>query len=73
MTTTRLAVDPSTIVDEITNSYPGTFEVFSRFGIDICCGGGVTLAEAAARDGADLEGLRRALREEISASRPASR
>ncbi|HEU0078240.1 MAG TPA: DUF542 domain-containing protein [Longimicrobiaceae bacterium] len=48
-------------VNEIIRLWPGTVEVFNRFGIDACCGGAVPVAEAAERDGADPEALRRAL------------
>ena len=53
---------PETLtVNEIIRRWPAPVEVFNRFGIDACCGGAVPPAEAAARDGADPEALRRAL------------
>ena len=55
---------PETLtVNEIVRRWPATVEVFNRFGIDACCGGAAPPAEAAARDGADAEALRRALDE----------
>jgi regulator of cell morphogenesis and NO signaling len=56
-------------VNEIIRRWPAALEVFNRFGIDACCGGAVPLAEAAARDGADPEALRRALEEALGAAR----
>lgn len=58
---TMIPFDSSWTVDEITTRFPETMPVFSRFGIDMCCGGDVTLAAAADRDGADLTQLMGAL------------
>jgi len=49
-------------VNEIIARSPATVAVFNAWGIDACCGGAVPLAEAAERDGADLDGLLAALR-----------
>ena len=65
MTAPTVPIEPSTTVDEITNRYPETFDVFSQFGVDICCGGGMTLEEAAARDGVPLEKLVATLRARV--------
>lgn len=56
-------------VNEIIRQWPATVEVFNRFGIDACCGGAVPPAEAAARDGADPQALRRALDEAVEGAR----
>ncbi len=64
----QVMLDAEMTIDEITTRYPATFEVFSRFGIDICCGGGVTVREAAERDGAELRELENALKVAIAAS-----
>lgn len=48
-------IDGSMTLDEITNAHPDTIAVFNRLGMDICCGGDVTLAEACKRDGVRLE------------------
>jgi regulator of cell morphogenesis and NO signaling len=44
-------------VNDVIRTSPRTIEVFNRFGIDACCGGASTLAEAGARDGADIASL----------------
>lgn len=49
-------------VNEIIRAHPATVEVFNRFGIDSCCGGAVSVVDAATRDGADPDELRRAIR-----------
>lgn len=56
-------------VNEIIRLWPATVEVFNRFGLDACCGGAVPPAEAAARDGAGPEALRRALDEAVEGAR----
>ena len=56
-----LTIDPSATVNEILMQYPATVSVFNTFGIDACCGGDADLAEAAYRDGADVNALLAAL------------
>ncbi len=53
-------------VNETTRTYPQTIPVFNTFGIDSCCGGGVAISIAAARDGADLTMLLDSLNREVS-------
>ena len=62
-TTTR--IDESSTVNELAARCPDTIAVFNRFGIDSCCGGGVPIADAARRDGADIDALLGALREAV--------
>lgn len=56
-------------VNDVIRRFPETVEVFNRFGIDACCGGAVPVEEAAARDGAEPEALRRALDEALEGAR----
>jgi regulator of cell morphogenesis and NO signaling len=69
-TATNLTIDRSATVNEILAQHPATVSVFNAFGIDACCGGDAELAEAASRDGADLNALLAALE---SAARAAGR
>lgn len=48
-------------VNHAISLYPETISIFNDFGIDACCGGAVPIAEAALRDGADLDELMAAL------------
>jgi iron-sulfur cluster repair protein YtfE (RIC family) len=62
-TLSETAIDPAATVRETMTRLPQTKDVFSRFGVDTCCGSGVPIVDAAHRDGADLEGLLAALRQ----------
>jgi regulator of cell morphogenesis and NO signaling len=55
-------------INETIARFPATIAVFNRFGMDSCCGGGVSLRGAATRDGVDADVLLSALREAIAAS-----
>lgn len=52
MQTETLIPDTQTVNDTI-RRFPETVAVFKAFGIDSCCGGGKTIAEAATRHGID--------------------
>ena len=58
-------IDIVSTVNELVARYPATIAVFNRFGIDSCCGGGVPIADAGRRDGADVDALLAALREVV--------
>lgn len=47
-------ITKQTIVNDAIKLYPNTIGVFSKFHIDSCCGGAVSIEEAAKRDKADL-------------------
>lgn len=57
------AIDPGCSVNEVIARYPATIAVFNKFGLDTCCGGGAPIADAARRDGADVNALLEALRQ----------
>ena len=63
MTTSQSpAIDPAGTINEAMARYPATMAVFNQFGIDICCGSGALVRDAANRDGANLDALLAALR-----------
>jgi iron-sulfur cluster repair protein YtfE (RIC family) len=65
----EIVIDPAVTVRETMARLPQTKDVFSRFGVDTCCGSGIPILDAAHRDGADLEGLLAALREVAASGR----
>lgn len=58
-----MKVTKEMIVNDCIRDFPGTIGVFTKFNIDSCCGGAVSIEEAAGRDGADLDELMKALNE----------
>jgi regulator of cell morphogenesis and NO signaling len=48
---------PTVTIGELVVERPGRSRVFSRYGIDYCCGGKLTLAQVCARRGLDPEAL----------------
>ncbi len=59
-------------VNDLTRSIPETLRLLSKYGIDTCCGGARTLAEAAKDSGADLAALEREIAA-LAAKKPADR
>ncbi len=55
-------LSPEAIVGDIASTLPGAAEVFRQNGISFCCGGKLTLAEAAAGQGLDVAPLLDTLR-----------
>jgi regulator of cell morphogenesis and NO signaling len=49
---TTISVD--TRINEVIRAHPGTVDAFHRLGLDACCGGDRTIAEAAAAHGLPL-------------------
>ena len=60
-----IQLDPSLTINEIVARHPETIAVFNRLGMDTCCGGGVSVEEAARRDGLDLDQILAALRDAV--------
>jgi hypothetical protein len=54
-------VSPETTVEAIGRRSPRALAVLRGFGIETCCGGGLTLAQAAASAGVPVETVLRAL------------
>ncbi len=58
-------LDPRMTINEIVAQHPETIPVFNRFGMDTCCGGGVSVEQAAQRDGIEVEPVLAALHEAL--------
>lgn len=52
-----LQLDRTLTINEIVALHPETISVFNRFGMDTCCGGGVTVDEAARRHKIDANAV----------------
>jgi regulator of cell morphogenesis and NO signaling len=53
----NLELDCTSSVHDLIQRHPATRAVFQRFGIDSCCGGAVSVEEAARRDSIDATRL----------------
>jgi regulator of cell morphogenesis and NO signaling len=58
--------DPALTINDIVARHPESIPVFNRFGMDTCCGGGVSVDEAARRDGVDAAAVFAALDEALA-------
>jgi iron-sulfur cluster repair protein YtfE (RIC family) len=54
--TVRQAVE-TLLIRDLLERYPALLPVLDAHGLDLCCGGGHTVAEAAALHGLDLEAV----------------
>ena len=63
----RPRLDCSLSVNAILSMFPSTLPVFNRFGLDTCCGGGLSVADAARAADVDTEVLCGALTDAIAA------
>jgi regulator of cell morphogenesis and NO signaling len=55
------AITPDLTINTVVQRYPAALGVFNARGLDTCCGGALTLADAAGRHGLDLAELLAAL------------
>ena len=65
MSSLSTGIDLDSVVNDVIRLHPETTEVFNRFGIDACCGGASSIADAATRDDAEPTALPVALDEII--------
>ena len=59
-------LDASLTVNDVLARHPQAGAVFNAFGIDTCCGGGRSLADAAREDGCSADALLAALADAIA-------
>ncbi|MFQ5457943.1 MAG: DUF542 domain-containing protein [Myxococcota bacterium] len=65
-------IDETSIVNDVIGGLPRALAIFRRHGIDSCCGGGLTVSEAAKRAGIDPYRLVSELRKEAQATEAAA-
>lgn len=58
-------LDCSRSVNDTVKAFPETLAVFDLYGVDSCCGGGLSVEEAAARASVDAAALCSALEEAV--------
>ena len=63
----RVSLDCSLSVNAILARYPSTLPVFNRFGLDTCCGGALSVEDAARAADVDAQALCGALTDAIVA------
>lgn len=61
------AIMPDSTVNDVLLRHPATVAVFNAFGVDACCGGAASLADAARDAGISLDALLDALRHSAGA------
>ncbi len=54
---TEQKITKETIVNDCIRDFPKTIGVFTEFNIDSCCGGAVSIEDAAVRDGANVDAM----------------
>ena len=57
----RAAISSEMTVNQVLQQYPATLPIFNQYRVDACCGGGATLAVAAAAAGVPVDELVAAL------------
>jgi iron-sulfur cluster repair protein YtfE (RIC family) len=62
------AIAPGDTIDMVVKRVPGVVAVLREMGIDTCCGGNLTLVQAAASAGIPAARILQALRERAGAS-----
>lgn len=68
MSRTNARLDCTSTVDQTIAAHPDTAAVFAAFGIDGCCGGALSVEEAAKREGVDAARLCAALEVAVAAA-----
>ena len=67
MSLTQPQLDCTATVRDLIQRHPATRAVFQAHGVDTCCGSGVSVEEAARRDGLDATMLCAELRAAVAA------
>jgi regulator of cell morphogenesis and NO signaling len=57
----KMIITKDMIINDVIQKYPKTITVFSKFKVDSCCGGGVSIEKTAGMSGVDIDSLLQAL------------
>lgn len=57
----KMIITKDMIINDVIRKYPKTITVFSKFKVDSCCGGGVSIEKTAGMSGVDIDSLLQAL------------
>lgn len=66
-----LPIASTLTINDVVERYPDLMPILAGRGLDLCCGGPLTLGEAAERHGLDLDGLVAELNAALAAPAPA--
>ncbi|HLV25749.1 MAG TPA: DUF542 domain-containing protein [Gemmatimonadales bacterium] len=69
MQETTAGLDCKRSVNDTVATFPETLAVFDLYGVDSCCGGGLSIEDAAVRASVDATALCGALEEAVKAAR----
>lgn len=67
------AIDPTTTINALVDRHPSLMPILAGHGLDLCCGGPLTLAEAAERHGLDMAALIGEIERAMATGAPARR
>ena len=56
-----ITISPERTINEVVQSHPRVLPILNGYGLDTCCGGPLSLSEAARRHNVDLDELLSAL------------
>jgi len=65
--TSPVAIDPLESVNDLVRRLPDALPVLNAFGLDTCCGGALSLADAARANGLAVDDLLDAIRAAVAA------
>lgn len=57
----KMIITKDMIINDVIKKYPKTLTVFTKFKVDSCCGGGVSIEKTAGMSGVDIDSLLQAL------------
>jgi regulator of cell morphogenesis and NO signaling len=65
MDTKRTSISADDTLNDIVMRYPKALPILDAYGLDTCCGGGISLRETASRHGLSLDAIMKSLEEAL--------